>query len=1815
MKKQALILRVAIVLAFLSNILTGWIAPQSASAAPTELFISEYIEGSSYNKAIEIYNGTGSAIDLAAGDYTLKQFTNGSSTGTLIFDLSGTVDTGDVFVAAHSSANAAILAQANQTTGASLFNGNDVVALYKGTDLVDVIGQIGFDPGPGTEWGTGLTSTADNTLVRKSPICQGDANGSNAFDPSTEWDGYATDTTSYLGSHSISCSDTAPEVYSVVPTDGASGVALNANLTVNFSEYVEVTETWFNITCDGSPQAATADSGPQSFTIDPTADLPAAALCTVTIYASQVADQDGAVQNMEEDYSWTFTTHTPLINEVVFNHVGSDTNEFVEIFGNASTDYSTFTLLQIEGDSGANPGQITSATSVGTTSANGYWTTGFQEDVFQNGTLSLLLVRSFSGSAGSDLDTDNDGVLDSTPWAAIADGVAISDSDAGDLTYAAPVLSSGFDGIAFMPGGASRIPNGTDTNAAADWKRNDFDGAGIPALDPGTPEFKEAYNTPGAQNQAVPTPLVINETDADTPGDDVLEFVELYDGGLGNTSLTGLVLVLYNGNGDISYAAFDLDGRTTDANGIFVLGNAGVTGVDLTFNANILQNGADAVALYQANGSDFPNGTAVTTANLLDAIVYDTSDADDAGLLILLNAGQPQVNENGSGAGDTQSNQRCPNGAGGTRNTDTYQQLAPTPDAANACGVVPEAAPGVSNTSPADGSSGVWVGTNIQITFSENVNVVSPWFSITCNSSNFTANVSGGPQVYTLDPVADLPENTTCTITVSSAQVTDQDTDDPPDNMLVDYIWSFTTTNTASCGSATSYIHTIQGSGAASSLVGTVRTIEGIVTGDYQDAGQLSGFFVQEEAGDVDADGETSEGVFVYSTSFPVSLGDKVRVSGTVVEYYGLTEINSVTSVDVCSAGNTLPDAITLSMPFPADAGGVPFIERYEGMLVTLPVGLIVSEVYRLGRGGEFLLSSGERLWQPTNIVEPGAPAIAQLALNRLNSISVDDGSLGQNRWPIIHPAPELSLTNRVRIGDSTAATITGVLTYSWSGWSGTDAYRIHPQTPTSFNPTNPRPLAPPSVSNNLKVASFNVLNYFNGPTFPTSRGADSLTEFIRQRDKILAALVALDADIIGLMEIENDGYGATSAIQDLVNGLNDPGRFGSGTYSFVNPGLTKIGTDEIAVGIIYKTASVSLVGGAAILDNSYNVNYKDDKNRPALAQTFQHAVTGEKFTLVVNHLKSKGSSCDTIGDPDTGDGQGNCNLTRTTAAQIETQWLATDPTGSGDPDLLVIGDMNAYALEDPIDAFKAGGYIDLIAAFHGDTKTYSYVFDGQSGYLDHALSSSTLLTQVTGVGHFHINTDEPLVFDYNTEYSKPPSMYSGDMYRASDHDAVVINLEMVPNNNPVYADADTVRDCGGNLPCFTSIQEAIQNVRAGGTVIVYPEIYDISVDIYKAVTINTLGNITVNSFTQSTGIFNAPTNGTLTIKGDFSLNGGTFNLNNTTIALAGAAMQTVGGDNPLTFNNLTINNISGGVFLSQHVTVNGTLILSSGLFNLGSFNLTLGAAGAFGGTPSVSAMIVPTGSGELRKLISSPASITFPVGDNDAGAEYSPVTLNFSAVTGTESSYVAVKLKDAAHSANMLQPRITRYWTITQSGLSNFMYDAFFTYTENDRDLGTHPESDLYAARWNGTSWFISPVPVNTAGHILIFDDLDSFSDFTGTPQSPTSVSLAYLQALSGPAWIEISWATLIELDTLGFNIYRADSPDGPRTLLTSAMIPCKVPGSSSGAEYSYVDTSAVPGVTYYYWIEIIGLDGSSWTEPVFAATGWGVYLPLLKR
>jgi uncharacterized protein len=484
-----------------------------------------------------------------------------------------------------------------------------------------------------------------------------------------------------------------------------------------------------------------------------------------------------------------------------------------------------------------------------------------------------------------------------------------------------------------------------------------------------------------------------------------------------------------------------------------------------------------------------------------------------------------------------------------------------------------------------------------------------------------------------------------------------------------------------------------------------------------------------------------------------------VRAQGTVSEFSGKTQLGSVSRVAVCpTEGSVTPTSVELPVSSLTDW------EPREGMLVTLPQSLSIGEYFDFDRFNEIVLTSG-RQFQPTAVHEPGSTEAAALAqANLLGRVTLDDGRNSQNPDPAIHPnGAAFDLTNRFRGGDIVEDVI-GVLDFAFG------RYRIQPTEGADYTAANPRPAAPDEVGGNLTVGSFNVLNYFTTPN-PPGRGANTAEEFERQRTKIIAAITKLDADVVGLIEIENN----EAAIEDLVEGLNAAA--GAGTYAFVDTGV--IGTDQIKVAFIYKPARVTPVGGYAILDSSVDPRFIDALNRPALAQTFQSNESGGVFTAVVNHLKSKGSDCNHVGDPDTGDGSGNCNLTRTAAAEALVDWLETDPTGSGDDDFLVIGDLNSYDKEDPIRALVAGGYTDLVRRYEGEF-AYSFVFDGQLGYLDHALAGSGLVDEVTGATEWHINADEPDLLDYDMTFKQPAqeALFEPNEFRSADHDAVLVGLD-----------------------------------------------------------------------------------------------------------------------------------------------------------------------------------------------------------------------------------------------------------------------------------------------------------------------------------------------------------------------------------------------------------------------------------------------------
>jgi predicted extracellular nuclease len=604
-------------------------------------------------------------------------------------------------------------------------------------------------------------------------------------------------------------------------------------------------------------------------------------------------------------------------------------------------------------------------------------------------------------------------------------------------------------------------------------------------------------------------------------------------------------------------------------------------------------------------------------------------------------------------------------------------------------------------------------------------------------------------------------------------------------------------------------ISQIQGSGSTfNSTYGGTQTIEGIVTRVFLGSTKLNGFYVQEEAGDSDGNAATSEAIFVFDSAglFTGNQGDKVRVTGNVGEYTSsssniagtgsssLTQLSALTSVVNLGAAS-LPALTSVTLPI-ADGSQ---LERYEGMLVEISAGsnpLVVTETFKLGRYGQVGLSAGERLGQYTQFNAPSVSGYANYLTDLQDGyIILDDGSTSQNPDPMIHArgGQPLSASNPLRGGD-TITSITGVLDERFEG------YRVQSGTAANFIASNPRSSTAPPVQGTLKIASFNLLNYFNGNGsgaagsaggFPTARGANSLAEFERQRAKTIAAVLGLSADIIAYNELENDGYGSSSSAQQLVAGLN--AALGVNAYSFITPsaGLLqpdgRFGGDEISVGFLYRSDRVRQAPGssvAALQSGSFDQG-SNRIQRPALAVSFERleggVATGEQLTTVVTHLKSKGSSAGGSGDADAGDGQGLSNGSRTRAAAELADWLASSPTGLNDPDVLILGDLNSYLKEDPITTLAARGYQSLYGP-----DSYSYQFNGQWGSLDHMLASASLAAQLGSARKWAINSDEAVVLDYNTEFksaSQINSFYNADPFRSSDHDPLLAGFLLNPSN------------------------------------------------------------------------------------------------------------------------------------------------------------------------------------------------------------------------------------------------------------------------------------------------------------------------------------------------------------------------------------------------------------------------------------------------
>ncbi len=585
----------------------------------------------------------------------------------------------------------------------------------------------------------------------------------------------------------------------------------------------------------------------------------------------------------------------------------------------------------------------------------------------------------------------------------------------------------------------------------------------------------------------------------------------------------------------------------------------------------------------------------------------------------------------------------------------------------------------------------------------------------------------------------------------------------------------------------------VQGSESASPLVDTTVTVEGVVTADHR-VGGYKGVYLQTQGsgGETDATPGMSDGIFVYlgDSNPDIAIGDLVKVTGPVSEYFGLTQITGSAqyAVELVSeaagvpAPTALPDTVVGSDR-----------EQFEGMLVA-PTGTYrLSSSHQLFNFGTLWLSAGQDLpVKSTEQMQPGEAANAIAAANRANRLVLDDGyniQIGNKAHQ--GDQPYLTADTVVRIGDVVQFPAQPhVLSYGFDDW------RLQPVVPITdasepgykptFEQTNPRPVSPPNVGGDIQAAAFNVFNYFTtlSSDNPDARGAETQAEFEIQKSKIVAAINGLDAEIVALSEIENSvklGEPVDEALADLVSGLNTAA--GSDVWAYVPtpaPLHDADITDFITNALIYKKADVTPVGESMTqVDETVW-----DIAREPVAQTFS---SGEKtLTVVANHFKSKSGEGE-----EPADGQGQFNAERVEQANAVVDFVGDLEASSGSSDILLLGDFNAYSQEDPMRVFAEAGWLDLVPIFAPGQ--FTYTFDGELGSLDHAIASPSLARSITGAGAWAINAAEWSDRGYPFGAAE-----AGTPYRSSDHDPITVGISQAVL--PVDINVVTVNDFHGRI-------------------------------------------------------------------------------------------------------------------------------------------------------------------------------------------------------------------------------------------------------------------------------------------------------------------------------------------------------------------------------------------------------------------------------
>jgi predicted extracellular nuclease len=569
----------------------------------------------------------------------------------------------------------------------------------------------------------------------------------------------------------------------------------------------------------------------------------------------------------------------------------------------------------------------------------------------------------------------------------------------------------------------------------------------------------------------------------------------------------------------------------------------------------------------------------------------------------------------------------------------------------------------------------------------------------------------------------------------------------------------------ASCGAEALEISEIQGEGKSSPLIGKTVTVEGIITLDSRDPDGWRGFYLQQADGETDDNPRTSDALFVYTGLAGGTVGTRVRVTGRVKEYHDLTELTRVSALTPCGPGQ-LPAAIPVQLPWPDQQ----LPEHLENMRVTLTRPLTLVGHYSFARYGELILADRPQVI-PTELLPPGQTAHNLAQQQTLNRLRLDDNSSTRNPDPLPWPGPALARGESIRAGDRVGG-LTGTLDFRFGHW------RLQPTSDPELHRHNPRPEAPArSGATTLRVVTFNLGNFFNGDRqgsdFKNSRGARSKQEFAVQASRVVAALSALDADVIATVEMENDGYGPDSAIADLAKALGPDWRF------VPTPGAT--GSDAIRTDLLYRADRVRTVGQPLRLTSGTFAH----SGRPPLAQLFQplHDQDRPVVRIVVPHFKSKACGGARGADKDQQDGQACYANRRSEAADALADWLDSlsepqNPAGTF-AGTLVTGDLNSYAREWPIQRLEKAGLINLIRSRHectrDDCSQTTFRYQGRKGSLDYSLGSAPLLDYVVDAGVWQINAAEFPAIGYQGPVSAPADAPR----RSSDHNPVYTDLAL----------------------------------------------------------------------------------------------------------------------------------------------------------------------------------------------------------------------------------------------------------------------------------------------------------------------------------------------------------------------------------------------------------------------------------------------------